>query len=207
MPGRWDAPAEVADSERESGKEQERGGVASSTAGLPGGKGERGAGWMDGRRAVSRRDRRHAEVLGWSRRGRAGRKKLRNGDGGDVLRQKSGRPAAPGGQARAEGAGAHPFHRPNPPCPEGTGSGREMEAGRPCVSPDGSFGPASWREAGSGVLLRHSHPPPVAGTQRPSSRRPARDGTAAGAPGGDRLRSATPGREVLKDGAKPSRAG
>lgn len=164
--------------ERESGKEQERGGVASSTAGLPGGKGERGAGWMDGRRAVSRRGRRHAEVLGWSRRGRAGRKKLRNGDGGDVLRQKSGRPAAPGGQARAEGAGAHPLHRPNPPRPagpEGTGSGREMEAGRPCGCQDGSFGPASWREAWSRVLLRHSHPPPVSGTQRPPSHRPARD--------------------------------
>lgn len=88
--------------EKESGKEQERGEAASSSAGLPGGKGERGAGLMDGRtdgrRAVSRRDGRHAEAPGWSRRGWAGRKKLRNRDGGDVWRRRAG-----GRQRRAGG--------------------------------------------------------------------------------------------------------
>lgn len=89
-------PAEVADKGRESGREQKKGGAASSSAGLPGGNGrEEQGGWTDRR---SRRDRRHAEAPGWSRRGQAGRTKLRNRDGGDVLRKKSGWSAASVGE-------------------------------------------------------------------------------------------------------------
>lgn len=85
-------PAEVTDSGRESGREQKKRGAASSSAGLPGGNGGEGRGaWTDRR---SRWDRRHAEAPGWSRRGQAGRKKLRNRDEGDVSRKKSGWSAA-----------------------------------------------------------------------------------------------------------------
>lgn len=219
VPGRWHTPVEVADRERERerGKkqEQERGGAASSTAGLPGGKRERGAGRMDGRRAVSCRDRRHAEAPGWSRRGWAGRKKLRNGDGGDVSRQKSGRPAVPGGQARAEGARAGPLRRPNPSVSRGAqGDGEQGgDGGGEAMRALGWVFRTS-ELGGSGEQgLAAAQPPtaparhPASPVPSPSTGQPACYGTAAGAPGRDRLRSATPGREVLEDGAKPSRAG
>lgn len=88
-----------------------------------------------------------------------------------------------------------------------------MEVVRPRVHQDGFFGPASWGEAGSRLLLRHSHPPPCLTSPCPTFPCPTSPcptspchGTAAGVPSGDQPRSATPGK-VLKDGAKPKPSG
>lgn len=115
-----------------------------------------------------------------------------------------------GGRERAEAAGARPLRRLIPPRPAESrerGAGG-MEAGSAMHVLGWGFGAGSCgkRGAGSGVL-RHSHPPAVSHVPVPSARGSRRPARAAGAPGGDRLRSATPGREVLKDGAKPSGAG
>lgn len=154
-------PAEVTDSGRESGREQEKGGAASSSAGLPGGNGreERG-GWTDRR---SRRDRRHAEAPGWSRRGQAGRKKLRNRDGGDALRKKSGWSAASVGgreprlpeRVPSAGRSRRVLRRPGNEEREG------WRWGMPCVCWDGASeqGAAASGERGAGSCGTATHPP------------------------------------------------
>lgn len=94
----------------------------------------------------------------------------------------------------------------NPQCPVSpmeTGSRGGHGGGGAMRAPGWVFRAASWGEAGSRVLLWHSHPPPC-----PMSSCPAFPchGTAASVPSRDQPRSTTPGK-VLKDGAKPKPSG